>query len=80
MWKSTAIGVGKSCLLLRFSDGSFTTSFITTIGWVLLQPTIALCNLSMLVIHMDCICIFGDISPMFIFVAYNSDLYASMQH
>ncbi|RWW72113.1 hypothetical protein BHE74_00020136, partial [Ensete ventricosum] len=27
-------GVGKSCLLLRFSDGSFTTSFITTIGWV----------------------------------------------
>lgn len=30
-----AAGVGKSCLLLRFSDGSFTTSFITTIGWVL---------------------------------------------
>nr|GLL27919.1 ras-related protein RABE1c-like [Ipomoea trifida] len=26
-------GVGKSCLLLRFSDGSFTTSFITTIGF-----------------------------------------------
>ncbi|VAH19971.1 unnamed protein product [Triticum turgidum subsp. durum] len=26
------LGVGKSCLLLRFSDGSFTTSFITTIG------------------------------------------------
>ncbi|XP_039851831.1 ras-related protein RABE1c-like, partial [Panicum virgatum] len=25
-------GVGKSCLLLWFSDGSFTTSFITTIG------------------------------------------------
>lgn len=25
-------GVGKSCLLLRFSDGSFTPSFITTIG------------------------------------------------
>ncbi|KAF3655880.1 Ras-related protein RAB1BV [Capsicum annuum] len=25
-------GVGKSCLLLRFSDGSFTTNFITTIG------------------------------------------------
>ncbi|MFQ6666729.1 hypothetical protein Gotur_032978 [Gossypium turneri] len=25
-------GVGKSCLLLRFSDGSFTTSFIPTIG------------------------------------------------
>ncbi|KAE8821069.1 ras-related protein RABE1c-like [Hordeum vulgare] len=25
-------GVGKSCLLLRFSDGSFTTSFITTIS------------------------------------------------
>lgn len=25
-------GVGKSCLLLRFADGSFTTSFITTIG------------------------------------------------
>ncbi|KAL4578835.1 hypothetical protein LXL04_014966 [Taraxacum kok-saghyz] len=24
--------VGKSCLLLRFSDGSFTTSFITTIS------------------------------------------------
>jgi GTPase SAR1 family protein len=26
------LGVGKSCLLLRFSDDSFTTSFITTIG------------------------------------------------
>ncbi|CAN1230888.1 Ras-related protein RABE1c, partial [Linum grandiflorum] len=26
------LGVGKSCVLLRFSDGSFTTSFITTIG------------------------------------------------
>jgi len=25
-------GVGKSCLLLRFSEGNFTTSFITTIG------------------------------------------------
>ena len=27
-----AAGVGKSCLLLRFSDDSFTSSFITTIG------------------------------------------------
>ena len=26
------IGVGKSCLLLRFSEDSFTSSFITTIG------------------------------------------------
>lgn len=26
-------GVGKSCLLLRFSEDSFTSSFITTIGW-----------------------------------------------
>ncbi|KAJ7564970.1 hypothetical protein O6H91_02G042100 [Diphasiastrum complanatum] len=25
-------GVGKSCLLLRFSDDSFATSFVTTIG------------------------------------------------
>ncbi|KAG2389060.1 hypothetical protein C9374_014460 [Naegleria lovaniensis] len=25
-------GVGKSCLLLRFSDDTFTTNFITTIG------------------------------------------------
>ena len=25
-------GVGKSCLLLRFSDDSFSTNFITTIG------------------------------------------------
>ena len=25
--------VGKSCLLLRFSDDTFTTSFITTIGY-----------------------------------------------
>ncbi|MED6220295.1 Ras- protein RABE1d [Stylosanthes scabra] len=25
-------GVGKSCLLLRFTDDTFTTSFITTIG------------------------------------------------
>lgn len=27
-------GVGKSCLLLRFSDDTFTTSFITTIGCI----------------------------------------------
>ena len=27
-----AVGVGKSCLLLRYSDDSFTSSFITTIG------------------------------------------------
>lgn len=27
-------GVGKSCVLLRYSDDSFTTSFITTIGCV----------------------------------------------
>jgi hypothetical protein len=26
------LGVGKSCLLLRFSEESFTPSFITTIG------------------------------------------------
>ena len=25
-------GVGKSCLLLRFAEDSFTSSFITTIG------------------------------------------------
>lgn len=25
-------GVGKSCLLLRFTEGSFSSSFITTIG------------------------------------------------
>jgi hypothetical protein len=29
---SSSTGVGKSCLLLRFSDDSFTSSFITTIG------------------------------------------------
>lgn len=29
------VGVGKSCLLLRFSDDSFTPSFITTIGYAL---------------------------------------------
>ena len=29
---SEPTGVGKSCLLLRFSDDAFTTSFITTIG------------------------------------------------
>jgi len=31
---SSFAGVGKSCLLLRFSDDTFTTSFITTIGYV----------------------------------------------
>ena len=25
-------GVGKSCMLLRFADGTFTDSFISTIG------------------------------------------------
>lgn len=29
---SVAIGVGKSCLLLRFCDDAWTPSFITTIG------------------------------------------------
>lgn len=29
---SAVTGVGKSCLLLRFSEDSFTSSFITTIG------------------------------------------------
>jgi len=28
----TYAGVGKSCLLMRYSDDSFTSSFITTIG------------------------------------------------
>jgi GTPase SAR1 family protein len=31
---SAVAGVGKSCLLLRFSEDSFQTSFITTIGYV----------------------------------------------
>mgnify|MGYP002775818355 CR=1 FL=1 len=31
-------GVGKSCLLLRFSDDTFNTSFITTIGFVHIDP------------------------------------------
>ena len=31
---SLCAGVGKSCLLLRFSEDSFTSSFITTIGCV----------------------------------------------
>jgi Ras-related protein Rab-8A len=35
-------GVGKSCLLLRFSDDTFTTSFITTIGYVFLSLTLYL--------------------------------------
>ncbi|OLY80358.1 Ras-related protein Rab-8A [Smittium mucronatum] len=32
LFLSFNLGVGKSCLLLRFSDDSFTPSFITTIG------------------------------------------------
>ncbi|KAH7537245.1 hypothetical protein FEM48_Zijuj03G0072500 [Ziziphus jujuba var. spinosa] len=39
------ISVGKSCLLLRFSDGSFTTSFITTIGFILLVEHLRNCTL-----------------------------------
>jgi len=31
-WRLILVGVGKSCLLLGFSDDTFTTSFITTIG------------------------------------------------
>ena len=31
-------GVGKSCLLLRFSEDSFQTSFITTIGQYIQKP------------------------------------------
>ena len=30
--ETRAVGVGKSCLLMRYSDDSFTSSFITTIG------------------------------------------------
>lgn len=45
-------GVGKSCLLLRFSDGSFTTSFITTIGFVVLRHLV---NLAASICYkMDC--------------------------
>lgn len=40
------IGVGKSCLLLRFSDDSFTPSFITTIGYVHTNLHTSLCLLS----------------------------------
>ena len=36
-------GVGKSCLLLRFSDDSFTTSFITTIGFLISPFFSSLC-------------------------------------
>ena len=36
--KCGAEGVGKSCLLLRFSDDSFTASFISTIGYAPLFP------------------------------------------
>ncbi len=32
LFYSFKLGVGKSCLLLRYSDDSFTSSFITTIG------------------------------------------------
>jgi GTPase SAR1 family protein len=28
-------GVGKTCILCRFSDDSFNSSFISTIGWLL---------------------------------------------
>jgi len=28
-------GVGKTCLLFRFSDDAFNTTFISTIGWQL---------------------------------------------
>lgn len=40
------IGVGKSCLLLRFCEDSWTPSFITTIGmfFSLLHPYILLVN------------------------------------
>ena len=37
-------GVGKSCLLLRYSDDKFTTSFITTIGIDFKIKTIRLDN------------------------------------
>jgi small GTP-binding protein len=36
------LGVGKSCLLLRFSDDSFTPSFINTIGIDFKIKTVAL--------------------------------------
>lgn len=32
MHTSLTVGVGKSCLLLRFCDDAWTPSFITTIG------------------------------------------------
>ena len=33
--------MGKSCLLLRFSEDSFTSSFITTIGRAPAPPAVA---------------------------------------
>ena len=32
-------GVGKSCLLLRFADDSYTESYISTIGVDFVRPT-----------------------------------------
>lgn len=29
-------GVGKTCILYRFSDDAFNTTFISTIGWLFL--------------------------------------------
>ncbi|ONM27532.1 ras related protein8B1 [Zea mays] len=40
-------GVGKSCLLLRFSDDTFTTSFITTIGYLTTEELWAFCLYTM---------------------------------
>lgn len=61
--------MGKSCLLLRFSDGSFTTSFITTIGFVFLRALLYLpcetiwascenVDLLMMVSNRACLCDF----------------------
>jgi len=47
-------GVGKSCLLLRFSDDSFTPSFITTIGYVLLGELVVFSTPIGLDIHQSC--------------------------
>jgi GTPase SAR1 family protein len=47
-------GVGKSCLLLRFSDDSFTPSFITTIGYVSLGELVVFSTPIGLDIHQSC--------------------------
>lgn len=45
-------GVGKTCILFRFSDDAFTTTFISTIGKIIIKIVIEIIVIDILSIYL----------------------------